>query len=80
MALDEHLSGLIDHLKNSLCNAARGVSLHYKLEPLKLKTDVSINLGVIVTSRSPMHSNMPILRAEARFGFNCRVSFMTEPN
>lgn len=49
VALDEHLSGLLEHLKVSLANADRRVSLRYELEPLMLKTDASINLGVVVT-------------------------------
>ena len=49
VTLDEYLSGLLDHLRSSMPARAEGVSLRYDLRPLKLPTDQSINLGVIVT-------------------------------
>lgn len=47
VALDEYLAGLLDQFKTTV-NAER-ISLLYELEPLKLKTDASINLGVVVS-------------------------------
>lgn len=47
--LDEYLSGLLDHLESVMQNEGHGTSLKYDLEPLKLKTDASINLGIVVT-------------------------------
>jgi two-component sensor histidine kinase len=49
VALDEYLSSLLDHLQTSLRGEGHGASLSYDFEPLKLKTDASINLGVVVT-------------------------------
>ncbi|MEP7239505.1 MAG: CHASE3 domain-containing protein [Devosia sp.] len=49
VALDEYLSGLLDHLKTSLRSEGQGVSLTYDLEPVHLETDGGISLGVIVT-------------------------------
>jgi two-component sensor histidine kinase len=49
VALDEYLSGLLDHLRTSLRSQVHGVSLSYEIEPIELETDTSINLGVVVT-------------------------------
>ena len=49
VALDEYLSGLLDHLETSMRGEGHGASLSYDLEPLRLRTDASINLGVVVT-------------------------------
>jgi two-component sensor histidine kinase len=49
VALDEYLSGLLDHLETSMRGEGLGASLRYDLEPLKLQTDASVNLGVVVT-------------------------------
>jgi two-component sensor histidine kinase len=49
VALDEYLSGLLDHLQTSMRNQGHGALLRYQLEPVKLGTDASINLGVVVT-------------------------------
>jgi two-component sensor histidine kinase len=46
--LDEYLSGLLSNVETVMRNEGHGASLRYDLEPLKLKTDASINLGVIV--------------------------------
>jgi two-component sensor histidine kinase len=48
VALDEYLSGLLDHLQTSMRSDGLGAPLRYRLEPLQLGTDASINLGVIV--------------------------------
>lgn len=45
--LDEYLAGLLEHLTTSI--PAPGISLRHDLEPLRLGTDASVNLGVIVT-------------------------------
>ena len=49
VALDEYLANVLDHLATSLRNEGSGASLRYELEPLKLQTDASINLGVVAT-------------------------------
>jgi CHASE3 domain sensor protein len=47
--LDQYLSGLLTNIETSMRNEGHGASLRYDLEPLKLKPDLSVNLGVIVT-------------------------------
>ena len=49
VALDEYLTGLLDHLRTSLRSQVHGVSLTYEIEPIGLETDTSVNLGVVVT-------------------------------
>jgi two-component sensor histidine kinase/CHASE3 domain sensor protein len=49
VALDEYLSSLLEHLETSMRAEGHGASLRYEIEPLKLPTDASINLGVVVT-------------------------------
>jgi two-component sensor histidine kinase len=49
VALDEYLTGLLDQLAASMHNEGLGAWLRYDLEPLRLRTDASINLGVVVT-------------------------------
>lgn len=48
VALDEYLSSLLDHLETSMRHEGHGASLSYQLEPLKLRTDATVNLGVVV--------------------------------
>ena len=47
--LDEYLTAILDQLAVTLRNEGRGASLRYSIEPLKLATDASVNLGVVVT-------------------------------
>jgi two-component sensor histidine kinase len=47
--LDEYLSSLLKNVEAAMHDEGHGASLRYELEPLKLKPDSSINLGVIVT-------------------------------
>ena len=47
--LKEYLAGLLEHLELAMRDEGHGISLISDLEPLKLRTDASINLGVIVT-------------------------------
>jgi two-component sensor histidine kinase len=47
--LDEYLSGLLQNVEAAMRNEGHGASLKYELEPVKLQTDSSVNLGVIVT-------------------------------
>jgi len=49
VALDEYLTGLLDHLKVSMRSEAQNTTLLYDLAPIQLATDASINLGVLVT-------------------------------
>lgn len=48
VALDEYLTGLLEQFKTTV-EAAEGITLKYEFEPLRLRTDASINLGVVVT-------------------------------
>ena len=47
--LQEYLAGLLEHLALAMRDEGHEISLISDLEPLKLRTDASINLGVIVT-------------------------------
>ncbi len=47
--LEQYLSGLLSNFETSMRNEGYGASLRYDLEPLKLKPDLSVNLGVIMT-------------------------------
>jgi two-component sensor histidine kinase len=47
VALDEYLSGLVEHLETSLLAEGHSARLNYKFEALKMRTDRSVNLGVI---------------------------------
>ncbi len=49
VALDEYLTGLLEHLRTSLRGLGHGVTLAFDIEPVELETDTSINLGVVVT-------------------------------
>jgi two-component sensor histidine kinase/CHASE3 domain sensor protein len=46
--LGEYLSGLLSNIQDTLRSEGHGASLRYELEPVTLKTDSSVNLGVIV--------------------------------
>jgi two-component sensor histidine kinase/CHASE3 domain sensor protein len=47
VALDEYLSGLLEHLETSMRDAGHNASVSRDLDPLTLRTDASINLGVV---------------------------------
>jgi two-component sensor histidine kinase len=48
--LDEYLASLLEHLETSMrAEGHGGASLTHELEPLRLRTDASVNLGVVVT-------------------------------
>ena len=47
--LQEYLSSVLDNVEASMRGQGHVASLRYELEPLKLKTDSSVNIGVIVT-------------------------------
>jgi two-component sensor histidine kinase len=47
--LQEYLSSVLEHVEASMRGQGHVASLKYELEPLMLKTDWTINLGVIVT-------------------------------
>jgi two-component sensor histidine kinase len=49
VALDEYLASVLDHLADSLREKGSGAKLVYEIEPLKLQTDTSVNLGVVAT-------------------------------
>jgi two-component sensor histidine kinase len=46
--LDEYLAAILDHLATSMRDEGKNARLHHDLEPLKLKTDASVNLGVVM--------------------------------
>jgi len=47
--LDEYLTSLLEHLETSMrAEGHGGASLHHALEPLQMRTDASVNLGVVV--------------------------------
>lgn len=48
VALDEYLSGLLGHLQTTMHNDGHGASLRHELDPVKLETDASVNLGVVL--------------------------------
>jgi two-component sensor histidine kinase/CHASE3 domain sensor protein len=47
--LQEYLTSVLDNVEASMRGQGHVASLRYELEPMKLKTDSTINLGVIVT-------------------------------
>jgi two-component sensor histidine kinase len=49
VALDEYLSGLIEHLQTSMRSEGLGASVRYDLEPIELPTDASVSLGIVLT-------------------------------
>lgn len=49
VALDEYLTGLLDHLRSSLRSQGHGLTMTFEIEKIELQTDASINLGVIIT-------------------------------
>ncbi|WEZ85549.1 CHASE3 domain-containing protein (plasmid) [Rhizobium sp. 32-5/1] len=48
VALDEYLIGLLDQFKMTAASS-NAISFKYEFEPMKLRTDASVNLGVIVS-------------------------------
>jgi two-component sensor histidine kinase len=49
VALDEYLATLLEQLETSMrAGGHGGASLSHQLEPLRLRTDASVNLGVVV--------------------------------
>jgi two-component sensor histidine kinase len=49
VSLDEYLSGLLANLEASMQTGGHRALLKQQLEPLKLPTDKSVNLGVVAT-------------------------------
>jgi two-component sensor histidine kinase len=49
VALEEYLTGLLDHIRTSMRSQYHGVTLSFEIEPTELDTDATINLGVVVT-------------------------------
>jgi two-component sensor histidine kinase len=47
--LSEYLTGLLEHLRTSLRSQGHGVTISFRIDPVELPTDASINLGVVVT-------------------------------
>ena len=47
--LEEYLSSLLNNVETAMRNEGHGASVRYDLDPVRLKTDTSVNLGVIVT-------------------------------
>ncbi len=49
VALDEYLSGLLESLATTMRDEGHGGVLTWELEPTKLNTDASVNIGMVVT-------------------------------
>lgn len=49
VALKEYLTVLLDHLGTSLRSKHNSVVLAFNIEPIELETDLTINLGVVIT-------------------------------
>jgi two-component sensor histidine kinase len=49
VALDEYLRSLLGHLEASMRSQGHGAFLAQELEPIQLRTDASVSLGVVVT-------------------------------
>ena len=49
VALEGYLTGLLEHLEAAMREKGNGVALRYQLEPLTLRTDASVNLGIVLT-------------------------------
>jgi two-component sensor histidine kinase len=49
VSLDEYLRSLLDHLETSMRVDGHTASLHHEIEPIRLRTDASISLGVVMT-------------------------------
>ena len=48
VALDEYLAGLLEQFRTTV-GSEDGIALRYDFAPLRLKTDASINLGIVLT-------------------------------
>ena len=49
VALHEYMSGILENLAGSMRNEGLNSELTYELAPLELRTDASVNLGIIAT-------------------------------
>jgi len=49
VALDEYLRELLDHLSSTLRAEGHTATLRHEIEPIRLKTDASVGLGVVLT-------------------------------
>ena len=49
VGLEGYLTGLLDHLEAAMREKGNRVALKYQLEPLTLRTDASVNLGIVLT-------------------------------
>lgn len=49
VALDEYARGILEHLETSMRAEGHTASLRHEIEPIKLPTDASVNLGVVLT-------------------------------
>ena len=49
VSLDEYIGGILEQMKTTMHIEGRQIFLRYNLEPIKMPTDASINLGIVVT-------------------------------
>lgn len=49
VALDEYLNGLLEHLETSMRADGHTATLRHDIDPIRLPTDASVSLGVVVT-------------------------------
>jgi two-component sensor histidine kinase len=49
VSLNEYLTGLLEHLGNSLSSQRKGITLLFNIDPIQLPTDATVSIGIVVT-------------------------------